>query len=150
MKINIKSDMARYIVNEEQRKVICILNDTAEIFLVFAEQNLPLSPVCDTLDMTNSKLYKNLLMPNKFVGIATCNPEDEFNVETGKLIAFSRAKDKLQNSFFKRAQFYVDTINDLLDRAATSINNYGIKLESNTERRHQKIAEIIGVENEEE
>lgn len=144
MKINIRKDMARFIVNEEKRKVICILEDTEDLFLVFAEQNLPLSPVCDTLDMTDSKLYKYLLMPKRFVGIATCDPEDEFSVETGKLIAFSNAKDNLQNSFFKRADFYVNTIDTWLNKAVENINGYGAKITKNTLRRHNKIAEILG------
>ena len=144
MKINIRKDMARFIVNEEKRKVICILEDTENIFLVFAEQNLPLSPVCDTLNIIDSKLYKRLLMPKRFVGIATCNPKDKFSVETGKLIAFSNAKDKLQNSFFKRADYYVNTIDTWLDKAIENINNYGAKITKNTLRRHNKIAEILG------
>jgi hypothetical protein len=144
MKINIRKDMARFIVNEEKGKVICILEDTEDLFLVFAEQNLPLSPVCDTLDMTDSELYKYLLMPKRFVGIATCDPEDEFSVETGKLIAFSNAKDNLQNSFFKRANFYVNTIDTWLNKAVENINGYGAKIAKNTLRRHNKIAEILG------
>ena len=144
MKINIRKNMARFIVNEEKRKVICILEDTEDLFLVFAEQNLPLSPVCDTLDMTDSKLYKHLLMPKRFVGIATCDPEDEFSVETGKLIAFSNAKDNLLNSFFKRADFYVNTIDTWLNKAVENINSYGAKITKNTLRRHNKIAEILG------
>ena len=83
-------------------------------------------------------------MPRRFVGIATCDPNDEFSVEAGKLIAFSKAKDKVQTSFFKRADLYVNTLDNWLQDAVEAINNYGKKLTENTKRRHQKIAELIG------
>lgn len=146
MKINVRADMGRYIINKDQKKVICILDNTEELFIVFADQNLPISPVCDTLDMTTSKLYSRLRMPKKFIGIATCGPDDEFDPEIGKLIAFSRAKDKLQTSFFKRANYYINILDIWVNAALESINTYGEKLELNTKNRHQKIINIIGEE----
>ena len=83
-------------------------------------------------------------MPNRFVGIATCNPEDKFSIEAGKLIAFSKAKDKIHKSFFKRANIYVNTIDNWLNQAIDNINHYGEKIEINTARRHTKIAELVG------
>lgn len=147
MKINITKDKAQFIVNEDARKVVCIIDHTSHIFLNYADKNLKIRPDCDNgmiWDSKRSRLYSKLKMPNKFVGIASCNPEDEFSVETGKLIAFTRAKDKIQNSFFKRANLYINTIDNWLNQAMDSINSYGKKLEINTERRHKKIASLIG------
>lgn len=147
MKINITKDKAQFIVNEDARKVICIIDHTSHLFLDYADKNLKIRPDCDNgmLWVTKrSRLYPKLKMPSKFVGIASCNPEDEFSVETGKLIAFTRAKDKIQNSFFKRANLYINTIDNWLNQAMDSINSYGKKLEINTERRHKKIASLIG------
>ena len=144
MKINITKNQAQFIVNEDARKVICIFRDTAPLFLMYADENLPIAPNCDTCDASTSRLYKKLLMPNKFVGVASCDPNDEFSVEKGKLIAFSRAKDKIQTSFFKRANTYINTLDTWLNRSMDSINAYGSKLERNTARRHQKIVETVG------
>lgn len=144
MKINITKDKAQFIINEDARKVVCIIDHTSHLFLDYAEKNLKIPPDCDILCGGNSRLYPKLKMPNKFVGIASCNPEDEFSVETGKLIAFTRAKDKIQNSFFKRANFYINTIDDWLNQAMDAINSYGEKLEINTKRRHKKIASLVG------
>lgn len=145
MKINITKDKAQFIVNEDARKVVCIIDHTSHLFLDYAEKNLKIRPNCDNIwDGNGPRLYPKLKMPNKFVGIASCNPEDEFSVETGKLIAFTRAKDKIQNSFFKRANLYINTIDSWLNQAMDSINSYGKKLEINTERRHKKIASLIG------
>ncbi len=132
MKINITKNSARFIVNENAGKVICIIDNTASLFINYANKNLTIRPDCDTAGIWNSSnrssLYPKLKMPNKFVGIASCYPEDEFSVETGKLIAFTRAKDKIQNSFFKRANLYVNTLDSWLNQAMDSINNYGKKL----------------------
>ena len=145
MKINITKDKAQFIVNEDARKVVCIIDHTSHLFIDYAANNLKILPDCDNTWGGNcSRLYPRLKMPNKFVGIASCNPEDEFSVETGKLIAFTRAKDKIQNSFFKRANLYVNTIDSWLNQAMESINSYGKKLEINTNRRHKKIASLIG------
>ena len=146
MKINITKDKARFIVNEDARKVVCIIDRTSDLFLDYADQNLKIVPYCDNIwwSGNSSRLYHKLKMPNKFIGIASCNPEDEFSVETGKLIAFSRAKDKIHNSFFKRANTYVNTIDGWLTDAVESINSYGAKIELNTKRRHDKIASIVG------
>lgn len=145
MKINITKDKARFIVNEDARKVVCIIDHTSDLFIDYADKNLRIMPDCDHLwGGDGSRLYPKLKMPNKFVGIASCNSEDEFSAETGKLIAFTRAKDKIQNSFFKRANLYVNTLDSWLNQAMDSINNYGKKLEINTKRRHQKITDLIG------
>lgn len=145
MKINITKDKARFIVNEDARKIVCIIDHTSHLFLHYAEKNLKITPDCDSVwGGESSRLYPKLKMPNKFIGIASCNPEDEFSIETGKLIAFSRAKDKIHNSFFKRANTYINTLDDWLNQAAESINRYGDKIGINTERRHQKIIDLIG------
>lgn len=144
MKINITKDKARFIVNEDARKVVCIIDHTSDLFISYADRNLKIVPDCDHVWGESSRLYPKLKMPNKFIGIASCNPEDEFSIETGKLIAFSRAKDKIHNSFFKRANTYINTLDDWLNQAAESINRYGDKIGINTERRHQKIIDLIG------
>lgn len=145
MKINVTKDKARFIVNEDARKVVCIIDHTRDLFLNYANQNLRIMPNCDAFwGGRSSKLYPKLEMPMRFVGIATCDPNDEFSVEAGKLIAFSKAKDKIQTSFFKRANLYVNTIDNWLQDAVEAINSYGAKLEVNTKRRHQKITELIG------
>ena len=145
MKINITKDKARFIVNEDARKVVCIIDNTRNLFLDYANKNLRIMPDCDAPWGGNaSRLYPKLHMPRRFVGIATCDPNDEFSIEAGKLIAFSKAKDKVQTSFFKRADLYVNTLDNWLQDAVEAINNYGKKLTENTKRRHQKIAELIG------
>ena len=152
MKINITKDMARFIVNEKGRKVICIFEGTNELFLEYARNNLKINPTCDaTYPLLNtSKLHDKLYMPNKFVGTASCHPDDEFSVEKGKLLAYSRAKDKIHISFFKRANTYVNEIDNMLVDAVDTLNRYGSRIDANTKRRHAKIKEMIGISEDED
>ena len=147
MKINITKNDARFIVDEKKGKVVCIIDGTRGLFLHYAEDNFRIRPDCDSEWSEDSGLFPKLLMPNRYVGVATCNPEDTFSIETGKLIAFSNAKDKIHKSFFKRANTYVNTLDNWLTQAVDSINRYGEKIEFNTQRRHDKITELVGEPN---
>ena len=142
MKINLTKENARYIVNEEKGKVVCIFENTDNMFLDYARNNLKIATNCDS--SFKSKLYPRLYMPNKFIGVATCDANDTFSIETGKLIAYNKAKNKIQRSFFKRANLYINTIDKWLNEAMDSINRYGEKLETNTARRHDKIVGLVG------
>ena len=145
-KFNVKPRDCHYIVNKDKRKVICLIENTKYSFLNFANDNFVLNP--DVFENPWGRKYIDirgrLVMPNRFYGIATCSPEDEWNEETGKLIAYSRAKDKLNKSFFKRANFFINTVDKHVNDAVDILNNLGSKLENSTERRHQKILDITG------
>ena len=147
-KFNVKPEDCHYIVNKDKRKVVCLIENTRYSFLDFANKNFVLSPDC--FDNPWGRMYVNirdrLVMPNRFCGVATCSETDEWDEETGKLIAYSRAKDKLNKSFFKRANFFVNTVDRHINDAVETLNNLGDKLENSTLRRHKKISSIIGEE----
>jgi hypothetical protein len=82
------------------------------------------------------------------MGKAVCAPDDEWNEETGKLIAFARAKDKCYKSFFKRANHFVQTIDRRLGDMIEQFNDFGMKLEDKRVGLEQKINEKIGIEEE--
>lgn len=85
-------------------------------------------------------------MPDRFVGVATCDENDEWDEEVGKSIAFSRAKYKLHNSFFKRANTFVNECDRTLSKLITSLNDYGEHLTLNAEKREKWITEKVGSE----
>lgn len=147
-RFNVKPEDCHYIVNEEKRKVVCLIEGTKYFFLNFANDNFVLSPEC--FDNPWGKVYNNmhdrLVMPNRFCGVATCSEEDEWDEEIGKLIAYSRAKDNLIKSFFKRATFFINTVDRHINDAVDVLNMLGQKLEVSTDRRHKKILDIIGEE----
>ena len=39
MKINITKDKAQFIVNEDARKVVCIIDHTSHLFIDYADKN---------------------------------------------------------------------------------------------------------------
>ena len=139
MKINVKptSENVRFVVQPEQRKVVCIISKAHNYLEDFVDlwQNEWDAPW---------KVRKILTMPGRFVGVATCDENDEWNEEIGKAIAFSRAKYKLHNSFFKRANTFVNECDRTLSKLITSLNDYGEQLSANAEKREKWITEKVG------
>ena len=140
MKHSIRKEDVKYIVNPEQKKVVAYIEGTQWMFCDFVSENYP------GTDMfwCNGNLEEKLKMPNKFIGIATCSPDDVWNEETGRLIAFDRMKDNLNKSFFKRANTFVAEMERRLDLFCDRADAYGMKLETNMNRRKKVIAEVLG------
>lgn len=141
MKINVKptSENVRFIVQPERRKVVCIISNTKYYLGDFVD--LWGNDWC-----APNRIEDILRMPDRFVGVATCDENDEWNEEVGKAIAFSRAKYKLHNSFFKRANTFVNECDRALSKLITSLNDYGEQLSANAEKREKWITEKVGSE----
>ena len=150
MKFNVKPSDCRFIVNEEKKTVVCIYEGCQRTFIDFMSNNCKLVPIVYYPYTPSELLYNKMVMPNRFTGVAVCGPDDEWNEKTGRLIAFSRMKDKLNRSFFKRANTFFNTVDGWLNETADLINNIGEKLEVNTERRHSLITSLVGEDDSEE
>ena len=136
--------------DDPRKKVICIISNTKGLFHEFADKNFHLNCTCDEFFWNNAfkpQLFKDTSMPNKFVGVAICSENDEFDEELGRTIAFSRAKDNLNKCFFKRASTYINTLDDWINEALDIVNAYGEKLSANSAKRHAYIRSRIGEEN---
>lgn len=150
-KFNVKPSDCRYIVNEEKRTIVCLIENTEHMFTRFADNNFDIPWDCANFiwgknSSKSKRMVDKLRMPKRFWGIATCAKEDEWDVEKGKFLAFSRAKNKLNNSFFKRANFYINTFDKSLNDAVLILNNLGEKLTINADRRSERIKELFGEE----
>jgi hypothetical protein len=97
----------------------------------------------DAINFWDGKWYESLCMPYSFMGKATCAEEDEWNEELGRKIAFSRAKDKCYKSFFKRANRFVQAIDNRLGDMITLFNDFGMKLENKRDILQGQIDELI-------
>ena len=146
MKHNIRKEDVTYVVQPEQKKVIAYIEGTKWMFTDFVNENYPGALVfwCD------EPLEAKLEMPNKFVGVATCGPDDVWDENVGRLIAFDRMKDNLNKSFFKRANTFVAEMERRLDLFCERTDAYGMKLEANMNRRKEVIAKVLGEETVEE
>lgn len=138
MKINVKQKDCRFYVDENARKVVCVIPRTRDMVLDYIDD----FPVQWCM---RGKKAKELLLPSSFTGVATCHPNDEFNVETGKLIAFHKAKHKLCTSFFKRANKFVNYVDEELNKAMDSFNDFGDRLSEAANARENEIQKRLGV-----
>ena len=129
-----------YIVDEKKCKVVAYVEGTKYELVNFISENKGILP--DWFDMP--KLHNKLLMPDKFVGIATCSPDDEWNPEIGKLIAYHRMKTNMSKSFFKHAETYYKLMLKKVDETVDLINIYGNKLTANYNRRIETINQTVG------
>lgn len=129
-----------YIVDEKKRKVVAYVEGTKYELVNFIRENKGILP--DWFD--HPKLHDKLLLPNKFVGIATCSPDDEWNPEIGKLIAYHRMKTNMSKSFFKHAETYYKLMLKKIDETVDLINIYGNKLTANYNRRIETINQTVG------
>lgn len=129
-----------YIVDEKKRKVVAYVEGTKYELVNFISENKGILP--NWFDMP--KLHNKLLMPDKFVGIATCSPDDEWNPEIGKLIAYHRMKTNMSKSFFKHAETYYKLMLKKVNETVDLINIYGNKLTANYKRRIETINQTVG------
>ena len=145
----IKMSDCKFYVNEAERTVICVIpkritrgdyyTDTEDMLMDFITDNFNFADfdIGEAIFMSR-KLYR---MPKSFMGKAVCAKDDEWNEELGKMIAFSRAKDKCYRSFFKRANTLVNVIDRRLNDMMTMFNEMGDKLNDKREKLEHMIEE---------
>ena len=135
MKLNIKQKDCSYIIDPEKRKVYCNLNvDPFCVWNFITYNGYPLF---------SKKDRDRIMMPYSFTGTATCAPEDNWDVEVGKTIAFNRAKVKFCKSFFKRASYLVSCYDKRLDDIVDLFNDFGQRVTRNNEKRERRLAPYL-------
>lgn len=122
----------KYVILPEVRMVKCFLTDT---------QNIANDTLLDMdEDMVTSEVYHpRYKMPNQYLGVAHCNPNDEWNPELGKQIAYDKARAKLDRSLFKRLQLYVNRCDKHYNDVVNSINVLGRRLSQSHDHRTERI-----------
>ena len=134
--LNIRPSECTFIVKKEDRKVICIIPNTIYAFYNFTWMN----------GFECSREYR---MPPSFKGIATCAETDEWNEELGRRIAFLRAKEKMAKSFFNQANHYINDLDEMIEKQANIINNYGARVSKNLNNLREKIEDGLAKNNKE-
>lgn len=136
-KLSISPKNCKFVVDKEKQIVVCILENTMRQFTDYVEENFPIVPWWMNFDCLSFE--SRLLMPKRFIGIARCAPEDEWNEDFAKRLAYSRMRAKFDKSFFKRANTYVRMLDTWADDAAENLNMLGARLSENNEHRKQYI-----------
>lgn len=146
----IKMSDCDFYVNEEKRTVVCVYPKPDPIFNQRDASDMAANFIIDNFDFSDLDLgdlvYKmtpKIRMPRYFTGKAICAPEDEWDEELGKKIAFARAKEKCYDSFFKRANLFVHTVTKRLGDAIDIFNNFGDKISASREALEDSINQAL-------
>ena len=123
----------KIIVNEEKRTVVAIATDcTGDAMneLLKCDSN---AHVLLAINVGNNSgrplIADSILLPDTFVGIAHCHPDDEFDVNVGRRIALRKmhkAYNKAKRNILKDFSTKVCRLSENLDR---SINKLNYKIE---------------------
>lgn len=117
IKITPEDERCQYIVDKEKRKVVCVIHDARMLLFDF---------IYDYDSYLGNTINSDVIrMPNQFSGVATCAEGDEWNEQLGRDIAFARAKYKLDRSFFRRANNFINMLDKRIDRMYNEFNQYG-------------------------
>jgi hypothetical protein len=123
----------RFFVNEEKKTVVCKL------------ENCSRALICD-MCRKGWPAHEGLVIDNEFTGKAQCSPDDTFDVEIGKQIAYNRAVAKLFKAKRRALIDFTDTekkiTEDLLKDTSKLINKY----DGTINRKNQGITRILGEE----
>lgn len=141
----IKMSDCNFYVDEDARVVICVIPNTKTMVHDYINEHFRFSNL-DFSYIISGNLYDEIEMPKSFMGKAVCAAEDTFDIETGKLIAFTRAKDKCYKSFFKRANLFVQTVDRRLNEMIDEFNDFGMKLEAKHSTLLEAIENKVGLE----
>ena len=111
-----------YIVNEEKGIVVCIISDCEynAIALVENATDIMVNPI-DVPD--------TFFLSSQYKGIAKCVPEDTFNVEYGKKLAYRKAYVKYVSAFERKVKLitndyknYVTKVLNQFDKAVSKVD----------------------------
>lgn len=123
-----------YYVNEDKRAVTCVIYPDAFRLKDFIHRKSE-----DVFWLGHDYFPAR---PSKYVGVAKCHPDDEFNVEVGKKLAFMRARDKCDKAFFADLQNAINFIDNHLEQLIDASNRYGMKLSRMKDQRREEIATL--------
>ena len=142
----IKMSDCKFYVDEDARTVICVITDTENVSVRhaltnFIDEQFDFKDVDISSVAYYSSLHDILKMPKSFMGKAVCSEDDEWDEEAGKLLAFKRAKTKFYNSFFKRANILMRTLDKRLDDMVEAFGQLGLKIENNMDVIDKKLGD---------
>ena len=121
MKIRVGKDDCIFYVNKNKRTVTCLIqqvndrpvSDAAYTFLRhFAFKGVDIYPT-----------FRKQFLEKNYVGVAKCSPEDHWDEEIGKKLAFARAKIAFYRDFLNVYKTYINLLTAATEQA---INTYDI------------------------
>jgi len=136
MKIHIGKEDCKFYINKEKKVTVCVINIVNNRHIQFAAHDF-----LAELEYDGIKIWPQIKskLLTSYVGIAKCSPQDEWNEEIGRKIAFARAKIAFYKDFFRAFREYIIRINDAARRADEVYTIIFDKIYSNVEKIVDKI-----------
>lgn len=130
MKDFVREENCTFYVNEAARKIVCVyyLEAFSTEYWYFTPFTIP------------DEIVK---IPQKFVGIATCSPQDKWDEKLGRRIAFLKTRKKYYNSFFKAANRAINYCDNELARITDEFNAFGTKIDRSIINEEKRLQGLI-------
>lgn len=142
-KFGIKMSDCKFYVDEKNRVVVCVYEDTSRMLIDFINSKLRLKNLDVFYAVSDFDEFK---MPKSFSGKAVCAPEDEWNEELGRKIAYARMRSKCYKSFFRRANRIVRMVDSGLSEIIDVFNKFGDSLNEKGEALDAEINTLMNGE----
>ena len=114
-RLNVQPENCTFYVNQEKKTIVCVYECAPYVLL-------HILPDYDLWSPPDKHMVK---MRGKYVGIARCSPEDTWEEQTGRDLAFARMKQKYMRNIFSVAQDWVNKESKKLDDTMDCINRFG-------------------------
>lgn len=137
----IRQSDCKFYVDKEARTVICVIPNTRDMLVDYIWERFHMYNFSDKVGFKAGHDYEeeHLRLPKSFRGKAVCAPEDEWNEETGRMVAFARAKNKAYSSFFRHANAFIQDMDNQLNHMITDFNDFGMRLEARRDQLENEI-----------
>lgn len=132
MGLGVNKKNCRFYVDEAARVVVCVIPDTRPTFINFLEENLYQNEI--RLPLPN---YRDYDFPSSISAKAKCAPEDEWDEEFGRELAYRRAKEKYYRYFFNLTDKYFAYIENQVSRCAELFNGIQARLNKKADTQNE-------------
>ena len=127
MKINVSKKNCKFYVDKEARTVVCVIPDTRFTFVRFIEKNMDAYQIALSFPYP----YNDYYFPSSISAKAKCAPEDEWDEEFGRELAYQRAKEKFYRYFFNYAEKYLNFCVNQLIKCIRVFDDVQTRIEKN-------------------
>ena len=136
MKVRIGKEDCKFYVNKEKGTIACVINIVDDRPIQYAAHNF-----LSELEYNGIQIWPQIKskLRTSYVGLAKCSPQDEWNEEIGRKIAFARAKIAFYKDFFRVFREYLMRLNDAARKADEVYTTIFDKVYSNVEKIADKI-----------
>lgn len=121
-----KNFNVNYIVKEEEGIVVCIISDCEYNAIALVDNTT------EAFSFPLVEVPNDFYLSSQYKGIAKCVPEDTFDVEYGKKLAYRKAYLKYVTALEKKVKFIVGVYNKIINESLIKFNKAVIKVDGKT------------------